>query len=143
MFKYILPVLALLAAPLAQSFEVKTGSWQFPHRISWQERESKRADAVEGVEQMCVSRAAAADYAKAQAAELEADGCRIEDRQENGDVASFRAVCEHQLGFQLHYQKLSDSRIQVKQIVSNTKGSDYVVEGEMQHQSDDSSQCSD
>ena len=58
-------------------------------------------------------------------------------------MASFRAVCEHQLGFQLHYQKLSDSRIQVKQIVSNTKGSDYVVEGEMQHQSDDTSQCSD
>ena len=84
MFKYILPVLALLAAPLAQSFEVKAGSWQFPHRISWQERESKRADAVEGVEQMCVSRTAAADYAKAQAAELEADGCRIEDAEEKG-----------------------------------------------------------
>lgn len=58
-------------------------------------------------------------------------------------MASFCAVCEDQLGFQLHYQKLSDSRIQVKQIVSNTKGSDYVVEGEMQHQSDDTSQCSD
>ncbi|WP_373795874.1 hypothetical protein [Neisseria dentiae] len=141
MFKYILPVSALLAAPLAQSFEVKAGSWQFPHRISWQERESKKPDYVEGTEEMCVSRTAATDYAKSQAAELEADGCRIEGLQESGDTAGFRAACENRLTFRLSYQKLSDSRIRVKQIVANPQGNDYVVEGEMQHQNDDTGQC--
>ena len=143
MFKYILPVLALLAAPLAQSFEVKAGSWQFAHRISWQERESKKTDYVEGAEEMCVSRTAAADYAKAQATELQADGCRIEDAQENGDAAAFRAICENRLTFRMNYQKLSDSRIRVRQVVANPNGNDYVAQGEMQHQNDDTGQCSD
>lgn len=134
-------LMLLAAMPFAQAFELKAGNWQWAHTISWQERDSGRSDGVEGKENLCVSRQAAADYAKAQADELRAEKCTVSDFAEQGDTASFRAACEEGLSFEMRYQKTSPASVRFTQTVLNPKGRNYTADGVMQYQNDDLAAC--